>query len=69
MTPLLNFSIPVSRIDFFNALLKSTGDETGLRLNPGNARADEVKGLPPTTFGIAGRDPLMFYAKLLSENG
>jgi acetyl esterase/lipase len=44
-----------------------------LRLNPGNATEKEVTKLPPTTFGIAGYDPLrdegLFYAKLLSDNG
>ena len=49
------------------------GAEKDLRKNPGNATAEEVKALPPTTFGIAGNDPLrdegLFYAKLLNDNG
>ncbi|KAJ5650393.1 uncharacterized protein N7484_004116 [Penicillium longicatenatum] len=68
--------LPMSRLDFFMKMLglprpeDASGD---LRMNPGNATAEEVKNLPPTTFGIAGRDPLrdegLFYAKLLNDNG
>lgn len=68
--------LPVSRIKLFTELLHDTGSEmngSDRRINPGNATAEEVTGLPPTTFGIAGRDPLrdegLLYAKLLSENG
>ncbi|KAL4898285.1 Alpha/Beta hydrolase protein [Aspergillus ambiguus] len=68
--------LPVSRAKLFSSLLKVSGGkelEEDRRLSPGNATADEVKGLPPATFGIAGRDPLrdegLFYAQLLSENG
>lgn len=67
--------LPVSRIQLFSKLLEIPGGSGGprnLRTNPGNATAHEVKDLPPTTFGIAGNDPLrdeaLFYAKLLSEN-
>ncbi|KAJ5690698.1 hypothetical protein N7462_005090 [Penicillium macrosclerotiorum] len=68
--------LPISRIQLFMSLLGL--DEVpdagrDLRMNPGNATASEVKELPPTTFGIAGNDPLrdegLFYGKLLSENG
>jgi acetyl esterase/lipase len=63
----------VTRINFFMGLLGTKGDETDLMLNPGNATAEQVRGLPPTTFGIAGRDPLrdegLFFAKLLTDNG
>ncbi|KAH8429225.1 alpha/beta hydrolase [Aspergillus melleus] len=65
--------LPVTRVEFFSGLLGHPGVETDLRLNPGNATAEQVQGLPPTTFGIAGRDPLrdegLLYAMLLSENG
>ncbi|KAJ5184241.1 hypothetical protein N7492_001857 [Penicillium capsulatum] len=68
--------LPISRIQLFTKLLEIPGEDGGhrnLRTNPGNATAEEVKDLPPTTFGIAGNDPLrdeaLFYAKLLSENG
>ncbi|KAK1142947.1 hypothetical protein N8T08_007188 [Aspergillus melleus] len=65
--------LPVTRVEFFSGLLEHPGIETDLRLNPGNATAEQVQGLPPTTFGIAGRDPLrdegLLYAMLLSENG
>ena len=68
--------LPVERIRFFNELLGAPAGE-GMagdrRLNPGNAGPEEVKGLPPSVFGVAGRDPLrdegLLYAKVLSENG
>lgn len=68
--------LPISRIRMFMSLLGL--DELGnasndRRLNPGNGTAEEVMRLPPTSFGIAGNDPLrdegLFYAKLLNENG
>ena len=68
--------LPITRIRLFNELLgvyelKDSADDR--RMNPGNATADEVKALPPTTFGIAGNDPLrdegFLYGMLLSENG
>ncbi|KAF3384269.1 hypothetical protein F1880_002990 [Penicillium rolfsii] len=68
--------LPVSRIEFFMDLLNMKAFPNAgrnLRMNPGNATAEEVKNLPPTTFGIAGNDPLrdegLFFGKLLSENG
>jgi acetyl esterase/lipase len=68
--------LPVSRINLFMSLLKLSHFENAgrnLRMNPGNATAEEAKYLPPTTFGIAGNDPLrdegLFFGKLLSENG
>lgn len=68
--------LPIERIKLFTSLLgsdevRAAGND--LRLNPGNATKEEVANLPPTTFGIAGYDPLrdegLFYAKLLSDNG
>ncbi|KAJ5811450.1 hypothetical protein N7474_007751 [Penicillium riverlandense] len=68
--------LPMTRIRLFGGLLgiydlKESADDR--RMNPGNATAEEVKGLPPTTFGIAGNDPLrdegFFYGMLLSDNG
>ncbi|KAK3904258.1 Alpha/Beta hydrolase protein [Staphylotrichum tortipilum] len=48
-------------------------DEADVRLNPGNATPEQVKGLPPTTFGIAGFDPLrdegLLFAQMLTEAG
>lgn len=45
----------------------------GLKLSPGNATPEEVKGMPPTVFGITGLDPLrdegLLYAKMLTEAG
>jgi acetyl esterase/lipase len=69
--------LPFARVKLFLELLGLQGGskdlEKDLRLNPGNASAQQVKGLPPATFGVAGRDPLrdegLLFAKLLSENG
>lgn len=67
--------LPVSVMHFFTDLLKleknPAFDDTFL--SPGNATAEQVKGLPPTVFGICGLDPLrdqgLLYAKLLAEKG
>ncbi|EAW10004.1 alpha/beta hydrolase [Aspergillus clavatus NRRL 1] len=65
--------LPVSRMKLLIEMLGPPEDETDVRLNPGNAVAAQVKGLPPATFAIAGHDPLrdegLFYAELLAENG
>ncbi|KAJ6183963.1 hypothetical protein N7519_005264 [Penicillium mononematosum] len=68
--------LPVTRMKLFTELLGlgDTKDAAGdRRLNPGNATAEEVKDLPPTTFGIAGNDPLrdegLFYGQHLAANG
>ncbi|KAL4865920.1 hypothetical protein BDV12DRAFT_173729 [Aspergillus spectabilis] len=68
--------LPLKRVKLFTGLLGVNGGkevERDLRLNPGNAQPEQVVGLPPTTFGIAGRDPLrdegLLFARLLSENG
>lgn len=66
--------LPVSTIRFFNSLLKTgTPDLRDTKLNIINATSEEVKGMPPTVFGIAGMDPLrdegLLYAKKLTEVG
>ncbi|KAH8169104.1 alpha/beta hydrolase fold domain-containing protein [Sarocladium implicatum] len=66
--------LPMSRAMMFIDLLKvENKDPTNLHLNPGNASESEVRGLPPTVFGIAGRDVLrdeaLLYAKMLAEAG
>ncbi|OQE22711.1 hypothetical protein PENFLA_c012G05186 [Penicillium flavigenum] len=68
--------LPVTRMKLFTELLGlgDTKDAAGdRRLSPGNATAEEVKDLPPTTFGIAGNDPLrdegLFYGQHLAANG
>lgn len=66
--------LPMSKIFFFENLLKvENPDVADLKLNPGNATPEEVKGLPPTVFGITGLDPLrdegLLYAKMLTEAG
>lgn len=64
--------LPRKTVDFFMSLLKvGTPDLKDTKVNIVNATEEEVKGLPPTVFGIAGLDPLrdeaLLYAKLLSE--
>lgn len=68
--------LPVARMKLFDGLLELSNakDSAGARrMNPGNATAEEVKDLPPTTFGIAGNDPLrdegLFYGQHLAANG
>ena len=66
--------LPLERAKLFNSLLKAENpDPRDRRLNPGNATPDEVRGLPPTTIGVAGSDPLrdeaLLYGRLLAENG
>ncbi|OQE44155.1 hypothetical protein PENCOP_c002G07253 [Penicillium coprophilum] len=68
--------LPVAQMDLYKDLLGilDTKDAVGdRRLSPGNALAEEVKDLPPTTLGIAGNDPLrdegLFYGQHLAANG
>jgi acetyl esterase/lipase len=67
--------IPVNTVlKMFTEMLKvEDPNENDLLLNPGNASSAQIKGLPPSTFGIAGLDPLrdegLIYAKLLAEAG
>jgi acetyl esterase/lipase len=72
-----NKAAPILSLDsckFFTSMLKfENSDENDVRMNPGNATSAQVKGLPPTVFGIAGFDPLrdegLLYAKRLTESG
>lgn len=64
--------LPRTTINYFMGLLNvGAPDIKDTKVNIVNATEDEVKGLPPTVFGIAGLDPLrdeaLLYAKLLSE--
>ena len=66
--------LPAAKCRFFTDLLGiQRPDETDTKLSPGNAGADQVRGLPPTIFGIAGLDPLrdeaLLFAKMLTEAG
>ncbi|KAL2832593.1 Alpha/Beta hydrolase protein [Aspergillus cavernicola] len=68
--------IPLKTVEMFMGLLGVEGGEGlegDLRLNPGNARGEQVAGLGPVTVGVAGMDPLrdegLLFAQLLSENG
>ncbi|KAF2151570.1 alpha/beta hydrolase fold-3 domain-containing protein [Myriangium duriaei CBS 260.36] len=66
--------LPLERAQMFlNLLDVEQPDQRDLRLNPGNATLADIKGLPPTVFGVAGldilRDEALLYAKLLTEAG
>ncbi|KAK7179443.1 hypothetical protein DPSP01_011515 [Paraphaeosphaeria sporulosa] len=67
--------LPMSAVRTFTQLLKIPNtDLKDVRINTLTAAsAEDVKGLPPTMFGIAGLDPLrdeaLLYGKLLSEAG
>ncbi|KAG5965760.1 hypothetical protein E4U57_001616 [Claviceps arundinis] len=58
---------------FFDLLQSVTPDPSDLRMSPGNASVKHVRGMPPTTFGVAGVDPLrdeaLLYSELLAEAG
>lgn len=59
--------------EFIDHLKVERPDPNDLQLNPGNASPEQVAGLPPTVFGVAGRDILrdegLLYAKMLAEAG
>ncbi|KAF2262056.1 alpha/beta hydrolase fold-3 domain-containing protein [Lojkania enalia] len=66
--------LSMKNVRFFTDLLKAgIPDLRDTKLNPGNATPEEVKGMPPAVFGIAGLDPLrdeaLLYAKMLAEAG
>ncbi|KAK2792380.1 hypothetical protein FQN52_003315 [Onygenales sp. PD_12] len=66
--------LSIKQTMFFTGLLdvKDPSPEDR-RLSPGLATLQEAKGLPPSTFGVAGNDPLrdegLLFAKMLSEAG
>lgn len=66
--------MPLSVCRFFTDLLKiENPQEDDIELNPGNAKPEQVRGLPPTVFTITGWDPLrdegLLYAKMLAKSG
>jgi acetyl esterase/lipase len=66
--------LPKARVDLFLGLLcPEPPPEEDRRANVALATGEEVRGLPPAVFGVAGLDPLrdeaLLYAKLLAENG
>jgi len=68
--------LPVSRIQLFVKLLEPKDGDASLddrRVSPGAASVEEIRGLPPAAFGIAGLDPLrdeaLLYSEYLAENG
>lgn len=66
--------LPKERCLWFMKLLgiKDPAGE-GLKVSPGNATPEQVRGMPPSVFGITGLDPLrdeaLLYAKMLAEEG
>ncbi|KAK7927519.1 hypothetical protein PG985_004517 [Apiospora marii] len=64
--------LPAARGRMFCELLRVPDpQEDDTSLNPGNATVEQARGMPPTTFGVCGLDPLrdegLLYAKLLTE--
>ncbi|KAL6916163.1 hypothetical protein FSST1_007658 [Fusarium sambucinum] len=59
---------------WYTSLLKIESPRVDdLKINPGNATPEQVKGMPPSVIGIVGLDPLrdegLLYAKMLTEVG
>lgn len=66
--------LPKKVVDFFMSLLKAGAPEyKDTKLNIVNFEENEVKGMPPAVFGIAGLDPLrdeaLLYAQTLTKAG
>lgn len=66
--------LSMEELRWFTSLLKiENPDPADLKINPGNATPEQVKGMPPTVVGITGLDPLrddaLLYAKMLTEAG
>ncbi|KAJ4127045.1 hypothetical protein NW768_008666 [Fusarium equiseti] len=64
----------LAELRWFTSLLKiENPDVNDLKINPGNATTEQVKGMPPSVIGVAGLDPLrdegLLYAKMLNEAG
>ncbi|GKU04382.1 ab hydrolase superfamily protein [Fusarium langsethiae] len=64
----------LAELRWYTSLLKiESPDANNLKINPGNATPELVKGMPPSVIGIAGLDPLrdegLLYAKMLTEVG
>ncbi|KAH6677873.1 Alpha/Beta hydrolase protein [Plectosphaerella plurivora] len=67
-------ALPVSLITMLVRLLQiDDAHMADLRASPGSATSQDVMGMPPTTIGVAGWDPLrdegLLFAKLLAEAG
>ncbi|KAF1957667.1 alpha/beta hydrolase fold-3 domain-containing protein [Byssothecium circinans] len=67
--------LPVKTVKWYTSYFKvdSLPAFNDTKLNIANATTEEVEGLPPTVFGIAGLDPLrdeaLLYAKTVAEAG
>ncbi|QGI86797.1 hypothetical protein CEK25_013526 [Fusarium fujikuroi] len=66
--------LTVEELRWFTSLLKiEDPDVNDLKMNPGNASPEQVKGMPPTVLGVVGLDPLrdeaLLYGKMLAEAG
>ncbi|KAJ4379371.1 hypothetical protein N0V86_005416 [Didymella sp. IMI 355093] len=64
--------LPLKTVEYFTGLLKApVADLKDTKTNIVNASDNEIRGLPPTVFGIAGLDPLrdeaLVFAKKLAE--
>lgn len=66
--------LPLKTVDFFTGLLKTPpADYKDTKVNIVNYAEEDVRGMPPTVFGIAGLDPLrdeaLLYAQTLTQAG
>ncbi|RBQ73847.1 hypothetical protein FVER14953_10132 [Fusarium verticillioides] len=66
--------LTVEELRWFTNLLEiENPDVNDLKINPGNASPEQVKGMPPTVLGVVGLDPLrdeaLLYGKMLAEAG
>ena len=71
--------LSLATMQFFTDLLMRDApagfviDPFDTKLSPGNATVDQVRGLPPSVFGICGLDPLrdegLLFADLLTKAG
>ncbi|KAF5973077.1 hypothetical protein FBULB1_8465 [Fusarium bulbicola] len=66
--------LTVEELRWFTSLLKiENPDVNDLKINPGNASPEQVRGMTPTVLGVVGLDPLrdeaLLYGKMLAGAG